>query len=122
VEVYRVSIDRDVADRTRGAAKSLFKTKFSVATPEEKFEVIWSTEGRVLPALLGQTIDQKTTALFCARPLTSVMLIQAFCRFPATPPGILAHILKQPLVQRQPHLRNMALVHPNVPSDVKRKA
>jgi hypothetical protein len=122
LEVYKTSIDRDIADRTRGAAKTLFKNKFSVATPEEKFEVIWNTEGRVLPALLGQTIDQKTTALFCARPFTSVMLIQAFCRFPATPPGILAHILKQPLVMRQPHLRNMALVHPNVPSDVKRKA
>jgi hypothetical protein len=122
LEVYKVSNDRDVADRTRGAARGLFKAKFSVATPEEKFEVIWNTEGRVLLALLGQTIDAKTTALFCARPFASVMLIQAFCRFPATPPGILAHILKQPLVQRQVHLRNMALQHPNVPSDVKHRA
>jgi hypothetical protein len=121
LEVYRASIDREVTDRTRTVAKSLFKSKFATATPEERFEVIWSTEGRVLPSLLGQTLDQKTTALFCARPFTSVMLIQAFCRFPATPPGILGHILKQPLVMRQSHLRNMAMAHPNVPSDAKRK-
>jgi hypothetical protein len=121
LEVYRASIDREVTDRTRTVAKGLFKSRFATATPEERFEVIWNTEGRVLPSLLGQTLDQKTTALFCARPFTSVMLIQAFCRFPATPPGILAHILKQPMVMRQSHLRNMAMAHPNVPSDAKRK-
>lgn len=121
IEIYKASNDRDIPDRTRGSAKQFFKGKFSNAAPEEKFEIIWNTEGRVLPALLGQTIDQKTTALFCARNFTSVMLIQAFARFPATPPGILSHMLRQPLVRRQVHLRNMILQHPNVPSEVKRK-
>jgi hypothetical protein len=120
-EIYKASNDRDITDRTRNTAKGLFKGKFSRATPEEKFEVIWNTEGRVLPALLGQTIDMKTAALFCARNFTSVVLIQAFARFPATPPSILSHILRQPLVKRQVHLRNMVLQHPNVPSEAKRK-
>ncbi len=121
LEIYKASIDRDVTDRTRTTAKGLFKGKFSRATPEEKFEIIWNTEGRVLPHLLGQTIDMKTTALFCARNFTSVVLIQSFSRFPATPPSILSHMLRQPLVKRQVHLRNMILQHPNVPSEAKRK-
>jgi len=122
LEIYKASNDRDVGDRTRTTAKGLFKGKFSRATPEEKFEVIWNTEGRVLPALLGQTIDMKTAALFCARNFTSVVLIQAFSRFPATPPSILSHMLRQPLVKRHVHIRNMVLQHPNVPSEAKRKA
>ena len=121
LEIYKASVDRDVTDRTRTTAKGLFKGKFSRSAPEEKFEIIWNTEGRVLPHLLGQTIDQKTTALFCARNFASVMLIQAFARFPATPPGILAHMLRQPLVKRHVHIRNMVLQHPNVPSEAKRK-
>lgn len=121
LEIYKASIDRDVTDRTRGTAKGLFKGKFSRSTPEEKFEIIWNTEGRVLPHLLGQTIDMKTAALFCARNFTSVVLIQAFSRFPATPPSVLAHILRQPLVKRHAHIRNMVLQHPNVPSEAKRK-
>jgi hypothetical protein len=122
LEIYKASNDRDVTDRVRNTAKGLFKGKFSRSTPEEKLEVIWNTEGRVLPALLGQTIDMKTAALFCARNFTSVMLIQAFSRFPATPPSILSHMLRQPLVKRHVHLRNMVLQHPNVPSEAKRKA
>jgi hypothetical protein len=82
---------------------------------------VWNTEGRSLPLLLGCTFDSKTTALFCARNIVSVMLIQAFTRFPSTPPQILAHMLKQPLVKRQAHLRNAILKHPNVPADAKRK-
>ena len=120
LEIYKAAMDRDVTDRVRTTSKGLFKGKFSRATAEEKFEIIWNTEGRVLPHLLGQVIDMKTTALFCARNFTSVVLIQAFSRFPATPPGILAHILRQPLVKRQVHLRNMILQHPNVPSEAKR--
>jgi len=122
LEIYKASVDRDIPDKTRTGAKSLFKAKFGHAAPEEKFEIIWNTEGRVLPHLLGQTLDQKTAALFCARNFASVVLIQAFARFPATPPGILAHMLKQPLVKRQVHLRNLILQHPNVPSEAKRKA
>ena len=71
--------------------------------------------------LLGQPIDQKTAALLCARNVYPVSLIQSLARFPATPPSVLAHLLKQPLVKRQAHLRSMLLQHPNVPSEAKRR-
>ena len=121
IEVYKLTGDRDVPDRSRGSARQLLRAKFTTADPEERCELIWSTEGRVLVALSGCTFDSRTSAMLCGRPVMSIQLIQSLARFPATPPMILAHLLKQPLVKRQPHLRNMLLQHPNAPSDVKRK-
>ena len=48
LEIFKTSNDRDVPDRTRTGARGLFKTKYAQSAPEEKFELIWSTEGRVL--------------------------------------------------------------------------
>ncbi len=121
IEIYKTSNDRDVPDRTRNGAKGLFKMKYSQSAPDEKFELIWNTEGRVLPLLIGQPIDQKTAAMICSRTMTSVMLIQSLARFPGTPPSVLVHMLKQPMVKRQAHLKNMLLQHPNVPSEAKRR-
>ena len=47
-------------------------------------------------------------------------MVQNFAKFGATPPGILAHFLKQNLVRRQIGIRNMLLKHPNCPSDIKK--
>jgi hypothetical protein len=120
IEIYKTSLDRDVPDRLRGTARTLLRGRFATAQPEERFELVWNTEGRVLASLIGCTIDSRTTAMFQSRQVASIMLIQAFCRWPATPPGILAHFLKQPLVKRQVHLRRMILQHPNCPSERKR--
>ena len=83
-------------------------------------ELIWKTEGRALASLSGLSIDSKTAALICGRQIMSVMLVQSFTRFAATPPSVISHFLKQPLVKRQIHLRNALLKHPNCPSDAKR--
>jgi hypothetical protein len=121
LEVYKLTNDRDVPERSRSSARAMFRQKFTTAEPEERCEIIWSTEGRVLVMLTGCTFDSRTTAMLCGRPVLSIQLIQSLARFPATPPMILTHLLKQPLVKRQAHLRNMLLQHPNAPSDVKRK-
>jgi hypothetical protein len=120
LDVFKTSLDRDVPDRLRGSARTLLRGKFATAQPEERFELIWNTEGRVLASLIGCTIDSKTVAMFQSRQVASVMLIQAFCRWPSTPPGILGHFLKQPLVKRMQHLRKMIIQHPNCPSELKR--
>jgi hypothetical protein len=49
------------------------------------------------------------------------MLIQSLARFPATPPQLIAHLLRQPLVKRQAHLKNQLLAHSNTPADAKRR-
>ncbi len=122
LETYKTTLDREVPDRTRTTARSLLRTKWATAEPDERVALIWTTEGRVLTVMTGCTFDSKTTLMMCARPIVSVMLVQSLSRFPATPPSVLAHLLKQPMVKRQPHLRAMILQHPNVPSDAKRKS
>jgi hypothetical protein len=100
----------------------LFRQRFTAAAAEERVEVVWKTEGRILAALSGLTFDSRMTSILCSRTYTSVMLVQNLARFPAAPPPLLACLLRQPLVKRQPHLKNLLLQHPNTPSDAKRRA
>jgi hypothetical protein len=122
LEVYKVSLDRDVPERSRVAARNLFRTKFTTAQPEERVDIIWSTEGRALVAMSGLTFDSRTTTILCSRNYASIMLIMSLARFPATPPMLISHLLRQPLVKRQAHLKNQLLSHPNTPSDAKRRS
>jgi hypothetical protein len=122
MDSYKASIDTDIPDRTRLNARNVLRGKFGVSQGEERAGLIAATEGRVLLALVGLTLDARATSILCARSYTSVLFIQNLARFAACPPPLLAHLLRQPLVKRQPHLRNMILQHPNLPSEVKRKA
>jgi hypothetical protein len=121
LEIYKVSLDRDVPERSRAAARNIFRQKWTTAQPEERVEVVMATEGRVLLAISGINFDSRTTLLMCGKNIGSVMLIQNLARWNATPPGLLSHILKQPLVKRQVHLKNVLLQHPNTPSEAKRR-
>jgi hypothetical protein len=121
LEVYKMTLDRDIPERTRSAGRALFRARFGTAAPEERVDVVWATEGRALTAMAGLTFDSRTTSILCSRTYASIMLIQNLTRFPATPPGLIAHLLKQPIVKRQVHLKNQLLSHPNTPSEAKRK-
>lgn len=120
IDIYKLTLERDASERTRASSRSFLRNKFATTDPEDRLELIWKTEGRALAALSGLSIDSKTAALLCSRQVVSIMLIQNFTRFAATPPSVIAHFLKQPLVKRQVHLRNSLLKHPNCPSDAKR--
>jgi hypothetical protein len=120
IDIYKVSIDRETTEKTRQSSRAFLRNKFATTDSEDRVELIWKTEGRALTALTGLSIDSKTAALICSRPLVSLMLVQSFCRFAATPPSVIHHFLKQQIVKRQVHLRNALLKHPNCPSDAKR--
>ena len=120
-EVHKLSHDRELPERNRVVARALFRSKFMTAQPEEKADLVWTTEGRILLALTGITFDSRMTSILCSRTYASIMLVQSLARFPATPPPLLGHLLRQPLVKRQPQLRNQLLQHPNTPSDAKRR-
>lgn len=122
IEVYRLTLDRDVPDRTRSAARTLFRRRFATAPSEERADLLWSTEGRVLAALSGATFDSRMTSILCSKTYSSVPLVQNLARFPATPPALLAHLLRQPIVRRQAHIKQQLLQHPNTPADAKRRA
>jgi hypothetical protein len=114
-ELYRVGHDREASERTRGAARELLRERFAKGSPEERAELIIITEGRALVALSGLSLDGRTTALLCARPPASTLLIENLARWPATPPTLIAHLLTQPMVLRSPQLRTVLKRHPNAP-------
>jgi hypothetical protein len=121
MDVYKVTIDTDVPERTRHFARGVLRSKFATSQGEERAGLIAATEGRVMPLLTGLSLDGRATQILCARSYNSVLFIQNLARFGACPPLLLAHLLKQPLVRRQQHLKNMLLQHPNMPSDAKRR-
>ncbi len=118
--IYKLAHDRDIPERSRSFSRGHLRQKFASAGSDERAEVILVTEGRVLPLLVGQTLDARTTSLLCARSFASVALIQNLTRFAACPPPLLVHLVKLPMVKRQPSLKKALLQHPNMPSDVKR--
>lgn len=121
LEIHRLSLDRDVPDKSRASARTLFRARYATASAEERVDLVWSTEGRVLIALSGLTFDSRMTSILCSKTYASITLVQNLARFPAAPPALLAHLLRQPLVKRQPHLKNLLLAHPNTPSEAKRR-
>jgi hypothetical protein len=120
MEQYKVAMDRDVPEGTRRTAREVMRTRFNTAPAEERVELILNTEGRVLASLVGLAVDGKTAALLCGRTFRSPMLIQNIARWSAAPPALIAHLLKQEAVRRQPQLRLLLQRHPNAPADARR--
>jgi len=118
-EVYQATQSRELPERNRRTALDSLRRRFAEATSEERVELILRTEGRALAALAGLSLDGKAAGLLCARPLTSVLLVENLARWPATPPAVIAHLLKQPMVLRMPQLRTLLKRHPNCPVSAK---
>ncbi|MDP2274694.1 MAG: hypothetical protein Q8N23_05625 [Archangium sp.] len=120
LEVWKLSVSREATSQTRTNTARLLRTRFATAPAEERVELIFSTEGRALAGLSGLAIDGKTTALLCARSYGSMLLVQNLAHWSATPPALISHLLRQPMVIRQPRLRTMLAHHPNAPADAKK--
>lgn len=120
LELHKTSIDRDIPEGTRRTARELLRHRFTSGPAEEKVELILNTEGRSLGALMGMAVDGKTASLLCGRTYRSPMLIQNIARWSAAPPALIAHLLKQEAVRRQPQLRMLLQRHPNAPADARR--
>ena len=118
-EVYQATQSRELPERNRRTAGDALRRRFAETTSEERVELILRTEGRALAALAGLSLDGKAAGLLCARTLTSVLLIENLARWPATPPAVIAHLLKQPMVLRMPQLRTLLRRHPNRPASEK---
>jgi hypothetical protein len=120
MELHKVALDRDIPEGTRRTARELLRQRFSTGPAEEKAELILNTEGRSLVSLAGLPVDGKTAALLCGRTYRSPLLIQNIARWSAAPPALIAHLLKQEAVRRQPQLRMLLQRHPNAPADARR--
>ena len=116
LEVFKLSVSRDVPEKTQRGSREVLRHKFAnTAAAEEKVELLFQTEGRVLLQLAALPLDQKTAALLCGRTVTSLLLVQNLARWAATPPTVLQHLLKQAVVKHQPQVRMLLLQHPNAP-------
>ena len=119
LELWKLSTSREATSQTRTNTQRLLRTRFTSAPAEERVELIFTTEGRALAGLAGLPVDSKTTALLCARTYSSMLLVQNIAHWSAAPPQLISHLIKQPLVMRQPRLRTMLAQHPNAPADAK---
>lgn len=116
LELWKLSTSREVTSQTRANTAKLVRTRFSSAPAEERVELIFTSEGRALAGLSGLSVDGKTTALLCARTYGSTLLVQNLAHWGACPPALITHLLRQPLVMRQPRLKTMLGQHPNAPA------
>lgn len=120
LQLFKVAVSREVNERAKRAARDALRRRFLQVGGEECAALIFTTEGRCLPMLLGLQFDGKTTALLCRRTYASTLLVQNLARFPGTPPPVIRHLLSQPMVRRTPHLRQILLQHANCPAEAKR--
>ncbi|HET9451541.1 MAG TPA: hypothetical protein VFO83_11685 [Aggregicoccus sp.] len=120
LEQHKLTVDRDIPEGTRRTARELLRTRFASGPAEERVELILRTEGRALASLSGLPVDGKTAALLCGRTYTSTLLLQNLARWSAAPPQLIAHLLRQEAVRRQPQLRAQLQRHPNAPAEARR--
>jgi hypothetical protein len=119
-DVYKISINREIPERSRIKTRSLLQKKFMIASADERAALIIKTEARCLMQLVDCAIDARTTQILCGKTTYSILFIQNVARWSATPPQLLKHLLRQQVVRQNPGLRKLLLKHANVPSDVKR--
>jgi hypothetical protein len=120
-EVYHLCRSHEVPERTRGLARDLLRARFAQASPEERVELVVRTQGSALPLLTGLSLDGKAAALLCRRISSAVsfQLVENLAHWSATPPAVIAHLLKQPMVLRTPQLKILVKRHPNCPSSAR---
>lgn len=120
LEVYKLAIDRELPERTRQKTRGVLLQRWATAQPEERVELLLTTEGRCLVLLVGATIDARSVQILCGRTSFTTMFVTSVVRFSAAPPALLAHFAKLPLVRRNPALRKLLLAHKNLPGETKR--
>ena len=119
-DVYKLSVDHDLPERSRVMTRELLTRKFMLASPDERAALLVKTDGRCLVTLVNCALDARTTQLLTAKTSYTTLFIQHLARWTATPPALLKHLLKQPVVRQNMGLRKLLLKHPNVPADTKR--
>jgi hypothetical protein len=119
-DVYKIAVNREIPERSRGMTRELLQKKFMLASPDERAALLVRTEGRCLVLLVNCALDARTIQMLTSKTSYTVLFIQNLARWSATPPALLTHLLKQPVVRQNTGLRKQVLKHRNVPSEVKR--
>lgn len=118
-DLHPFTVSREITERARRLVREALRQAFHRAEADERVRLILTTEGRCLAGLIGLPLGAKAAGLLCAAPLSSSLLVQNLAQWSPTPPNVIEHLLRQPLVQRAPHLRQALLRHPNCPTRLK---
>jgi hypothetical protein len=121
IEIYRLCVDRELPERNRLRVRSRLGRCFAGAEPEERAALVIKTEGRCLTSLAGATFDGRTSQILCNVSFSSSLFVQNLARFPATPPMLLAKLLRSPPARNQAPIRALLMRHPNMSADLKRR-
>jgi len=121
-EVYKIAVNREIPERSRVLTRELLQKKFMLASSDERAALLIRTEGRCLVLLVNCALDARTTQMLTSKTSYTVLFIQNLARWSATPPALLTHLMKQPVVRQNIGLKKQLLKHRNMPSDAKRSA
>jgi hypothetical protein len=119
-DTYKIAVNREIPERSRVMVRELLQKKFMLASPDERAALLIRTEGRCLVLLVNCALDSRTVQMLTSKTTYTVLFIQNLARWSATPPTLLMHLLKQPVVRQNVGLRKLVLKHRNVPSEAKR--
>ncbi len=114
-DLHRLAADTRIPEDVRRRLLNQLRERFNAASGEERVELVYWSDGRVLQLLRGCTFDERTTSLLAKRTYTSEELVRQLATFPATPPALLRALLRQALVQERPDLRELVAAHPHAP-------
>lgn len=120
MDVYKVCVDRENPEMARMKVREILQKKFMLGGSDERAALIIKTDARCLVLLVNCALDARTTQILCGKQSYTVLFIQNVARWSASPPALLTHLLKQPIVRQSMGLRKMLLKHPNVPMETKR--
>ena len=118
--LFRVQHGHELSERARQVATRSLRRRFATASAEDRVGLIIGTEGRCLRMLVGVPLDSKAIALLCRRGFASELLIRNLAQWPSSPPPLIRHLLKQPLVRHSAMLKRLLTQHPNCPAQLKR--
>ena len=119
-DVYKIAVNREIPERSRVMTREMLQKKFMLASADERTALIVRTEARCLVLLANCALDARTVQMLTSKTTYTVLTVQNFARWSATPPALLAHFLKMPIVRQNIGLKKQLLKHRNVPAELKR--
>lgn len=120
IDVYKIVVDREIPERSRGLAREVLRKKFVLASSDEKAALLFKTDGRCLLHLVNCSLDAHATQILCGKSSYTMMFVQNLARWSATPPPLIAHLLRLPIVRSNVGMKKMLLKHPNASSEARR--
>ncbi len=112
-ELYQHAIDPALPAEVRRALGRALGARFGAATPGERADLVYWSDGKALAFLDGTPLDEETATYLGRRAITSTELVMRLAAHPGTPRSLLVALDQQPLVSGRRDLRELLRRHPN---------